>query len=198
MPPTLTALLDPCPMRPAHELHGLVGPYRLTDRDLVPWDSVLTDLRRRSTARVQKRPAYEVAVRTETFLRSRRHPTGTGWLVEPQELLSVVIRPVVTAEMAASPLFVAPRLPEGTGVFTSAADLGLSPADIQLYLDACALMQHITSTLDPLATCDWTQRCWDFQDRLRPVRDALKRQILAAAKDGPWRRRRHLVAGFCA
>ena len=43
-------------------------------------------------------------------------------------------------------------------------------------------MQHITSTLDPLEGSSWTQRCWDFQDRLRPVRDALKRQILAAAR----------------
>ena len=181
--PTLTELLDPCPMLPAPELHDLVGPYRLTDRDLVPWDTVLAEFRRRSADRVLRRPAYEVAVRTETLLRSRPHPTGTGWLVEPQELLSVVIRPIVTAEMAASPLFVAPRPPpEGTGVFRPAADLGLSATDIQLYLDACALMQHITSTHDPLVACGWTQRCWDFQDRLRPVRDDLKRRILAAAR----------------
>lgn len=169
-------------MLPTDELHALLDPHLPSGRQQVPWASVIAELRRRSAARVQP---CEVAVRTETLFESHRHPSGVGWLLEPRELLSVVVRPVGSARTPP---------PVGTGASTSAADLGLSPVDIAVYRDACALMQHITSTLNPLHDCVWTQLCWDFQDRLRPVRDALRRQILDAARDGPWRRRRHLAA----
>jgi hypothetical protein len=87
---------------------------------------------------------------------------------------------------------------QGPGIspWTEAADLGLSTADIQLYLDIRDLMQYITSTLDPLDDGWWTTRCWAFRDFLDRLRNDLQAKILAAHKDAPHRRRRHLLTAL--
>jgi hypothetical protein len=162
-------------MDAATELDALLRPYAVFKP--VPWDTVLAAWRNRSAARAPDR--YDVAVRTESFPVSRRF--NGIWIATPgYQVHHVLVR----------------QRWQGPGIWTEAADLGLSTADIQLYLDARDLIQHITASLDPLRDDWWTIRCWAFQDRIRLIRDDLHTRIVAAAADAPWRRRRHLLTAL--
>lgn len=162
------------------ELDALLRPYGVFKP--VPWDDVLAAFRARSAARAPAR--YDIAVRTETFPVSRRF-IGI-WVTAPGYQVHQVLI------LQRSGAWQAP----GISAWTEAADLGLSTADIQLYLDARDLIQRITATLDPMDDGWWTTRCWAFQDRIREIRDDLQAKILAAHKDAPHRRRRHLLTAL--
>jgi hypothetical protein len=162
------------------ELDALLRPYAVFKP--VPWDDVLAALKTRSAATAVDR--YDIAIRTETFPVSRRF--NGIWVATPgYQVHHVLIRQRTGAWQG-----------PGISVWAEAADLGLSTADIQLYLDTRDLIQCITATLDPLSDDWWTIRCWAFQDRIRQIRDDLQAKILAAHKDAPHRRRRHLLTAL--
>lgn len=167
-------------MDAAAELDTLLRPYGSLKP--VPWDDVLAALKTRSAGRAMDR--YDIAVRTETLPVPRRF-IGIWIEASTTQLHTVLIRQRTGAMQG-----------PGISPWTEAADLGLSVADIQRYLDIRDLMQHITSTLDPLDDGWWTTRCWAFQDRIREIRNSLQAKILAAHKDAPHRRRRHLLTAL--
>ncbi len=164
------------------ELDTLLRPYGVFKP--VPWDDVLAALKTRSAARATAVDRYDIAVRTETLLVPRRF-IGIWIEASTTQLHTVLIRQRTGAWQG-----------PGISPWTEAADLGLSTADIQLYLDIRDLMQYITSTLDPLDDGWWTTRCWAFQDRIREIRNVLQAKILAAHKDAAHRRRRHLLTAL--